>query len=103
MSSSPPETETYEVTLSRDEQWVAHHALSNHLDAALDADEKPPEWTLEVLETIEADGDTERLTGSQADRLYDTLATYVNCEETPARDVSDATTVLARLEDVRTD
>jgi len=102
MSSSPPETETYEVTLSRTEQWVTHHALSNHLDAALDADENPPEWTLEVLETIEADGETERLTGSQADRLYTTLTTYVDREETPERDISDATTVLEQLEDVRT-
>ncbi|MFD1565750.1 hypothetical protein ACFR99_19690 [Haloarchaeobius amylolyticus] len=101
MSSSPPETETYEVTLSRDEQWVTHHALSNRLDEALDADELPPEWTLEVLETLEADGDTERLTGPQADRLYDTLTTYVDCEETPERDISDATTVLDRLEDIR--
>lgn len=101
MSSSPPETETYEVTLSRDEQWVAHHVLSNRLDDALEADETPPEWTLDVLETLEADGDTERLTGTQADRLYDALATYVDREETPDRDISDGATVLERLEDVR--
>ena len=101
MSSSPPETETYEVTLSRDEQWVAHHVVSNRLDDALEADETPPEWTLAVLETLEADGDTERLTRPQADRLYDELTTYVDGEETPKRDVSDGSTVLDRLEDVR--
>jgi len=49
-------------------------------------------------ETLEADGDTERLTGPQADRLYDELATYVDREETPDRDVSDGSTVLDRLE-----
>jgi len=98
MSSSPPETETYEVTLTRDEQWVAHHDLSKRFNEALEIDEMPPEWTLELLETLEADGDTERLTGPQADRLYDELATYVDREETPDRDVSDGSTVLDRLE-----
>ncbi|SEW22735.1 DUF7853 family protein [Natrinema salifodinae] len=101
MTSSPPKTETYEVTLSRDEQWVVHYVLANRLDEALDADEAPPEWTVEVLETVEADGDTERLTDRQADRLYDALATYVDREETPDRDVDPGATVLGRLEDVR--
>ncbi|MDS0473410.1 hypothetical protein [Natrinema sp. 1APR25-10V2] len=101
MSSSPPETETYEVTLSRDEQWVVHHVLSNRLDDALDDEETPPEWVLEVLEAIETDDETERLTGHQADRVYDALAAYVDREETPDRDVGHGAAVLDRLEDVR--
>ncbi|WP_254522259.1 hypothetical protein [Natrinema caseinilyticum] len=101
MSSSPPETETYEVTLSRDERWVVHYVVSNRLDDALDADETPPEWILEVLETVETGGETDRFTGTQADRLYDAVTAYVDREETPDRDVSDGSTVLDRLEDVR--
>ena len=101
MSSSPPETETYEVTLSRDEQWVVHHVLSNRLDEAIDADEAPPEWVLEVFDTLETDGDTDRLTGYQADHIYTELSAYVDREETPDRDVDDGSAVLEQLEVVR--
>ncbi|QLG50916.1 hypothetical protein [Natrinema halophilum] len=101
MSSSPPKAETYEVTLSRDEQWVVHHVLSNRVDDALDADEAPPEWVLEVLEAIETGGDTDRITGSQTDHLYDAMTAYVDREETPDRDVNDGSAVLARLEEIR--
>ncbi|WP_254527992.1 hypothetical protein [Natrinema gelatinilyticum] len=101
MSSSPPKTETYEVTLSRDERWVVHYVVSNRLDDALDDDETPPEWVLEILETVETDSDTDRFTGAQADRLYDAVTAYVDREETPDRDVSDGSVVLDRLEDVR--
>ncbi|MFA9503626.1 hypothetical protein ACERIM_12735 [Natrinema sp. H-ect1] len=98
--SSSPQTETYEVTLSRDEQWVAHHVLSNRLDEALDGDETPPEWVLESIDAVEADGET-RLTGSQADRLYTALASYVDHEDAPERDVSHGAAVLETLEGVR--
>ncbi|PCR92459.1 DUF7853 family protein [Natrinema ejinorense] len=101
MSSSPPTTETYEVPLSRDEQWVVHHVLSTRLDEALDADERPPEWVLEVIEILETDGDTERFTGLQADRIYAELATYVDHEETPDRDVDHGSAVLERLEEIQ--
>ncbi|OAQ51237.1 hypothetical protein HTG_18005 [Natrinema mahii] len=98
--SSSPQTETYEVTLSRDEQWVAHHVLSNRFDEALDADETPPEWVLESLESIEADAET-RLTGTQADRLYTALTAYVDREDTPDGDVVHGSAVLDALEGVR--
>ncbi|WP_226480825.1 hypothetical protein [Natrinema amylolyticum] len=101
MSSSPPETETYEVTLSRDERWVVHHVLANRFDEALDADERPAEWVLEAIETLEADGDTDRLTAAQADYIYDALAAYVDHEETPDRDIDHGAAVLESLEDVR--
>ncbi|SEQ94194.1 DUF7853 family protein [Natrinema salaciae] len=101
MSSSQPETETYEVTLSRDEQWVVHHVLSSRLDEALGADETPPEWVLEGIETLETGDETERFTDPQADRIYDELAAYVDREETPDRDVDHGSTVLELLEDVR--
>ncbi|AFO57946.1 MULTISPECIES: hypothetical protein [Natrinema] len=98
MSSSPPDTETYEVTLSRDERWVVHHVLATRLNEALDADEQPPEWVLEAIDTLETDGDTDRLTATQADRIYDTLAAYVDREETPARDVDHGMAALDQLE-----
>lgn len=101
MSSSPPETETYEVTLSRDEQWVVHHVLSNRLTEALEADERPSEWVLEVIETLETGDGTERLTGSQTEHIYDELEAYVDREETPDRDVEHGSVVLERLADVR--
>ncbi|ELY82811.1 hypothetical protein [Natrinema pallidum] len=101
MSSSPPDTETYEVTLSRDERWVVHHVLATRLDEALDADERPPEWVLEAIDTLETDGDTDRLTATQADRIYDALAVYVDREETPDRDVDHGTAALDQLEDGR--
>lgn len=101
MSSSPPETETYEVTLSRDEQWVVHHVLSNRLDEAIDADEQPSEWVLEAIEAVETDGDSDRFTGRQVDRIYDRLAAYVDRKETPDRDVDHGSAVLERLEGVR--
>ncbi len=95
--SSSPQTETYEVTLSRDEQWVVHHVLSNRLDEALDGDETPPEWVLESLEAVEADAETQ-LTGSQADRLYTALTAYVDREDAPEGDVVHGSAVLDALE-----
>ncbi|WP_246998839.1 hypothetical protein [Halosolutus gelatinilyticus] len=98
MSSTPPETETHEVTLSREEQWVVHHVLSERVDAALDEDEAPPTWTLDLFETIEAGEKT--LTGAQARHLYDELTAYVNRDETPSEDVVHGSSVLSRLEEL---
>ena len=99
MSSPPPETETYEVTLSRDERWVAHHVLADAIDEALDEDETPPTWAVELLEEIEARDETDVLTGYQAQRLFDAMATYVDRAETPERDVVHGSSVVDRLED----
>ncbi|QSW97950.1 hypothetical protein [Haloterrigena alkaliphila] len=99
MSSPPPETETYEVTLSRDEQWVAHHVLADAIDEALDEDETPPTWAVELLEEIEDRNETDVLTGYQAQQLFDAMATYVDREETPERDVVHGSSVVDRLED----
>ncbi|WP_265110248.1 hypothetical protein [Halosolutus halophilus] len=98
MSSTPPETETYDVTLSREEQWVVHHVLSERVDEAIDDDESPPTWTLELVETIESDSET--LTGYQARRLHDTLAEYVDRDATPRQDLVHGSTVLTRLAEI---
>ena len=99
MSSPPPETETYEVTLSRDEQWVVHHVLASDIDEAIDDDEEPPTWALELLEAIEAGDGTEVLTGYQARRLYDAMTAYVDREDAPERDVVHGSSVVDRLEE----
>lgn len=100
MSSPPPETETYEVRLSRDEQWVVHHVLANALDEAIDDDETPPAWTLELLEAIESSVDTDELTGYQARQLCEAMTAYVDGENVPERDIVHGSTVVARLEDL---
>ena len=98
MSSAPRETETYEITFSTDEQWVVHHVLSNRVDDAVDNEEQPPEWTVELFETIESD--TETITGYQAARLHDALETYLDREGTPQQDVEHGSAVLDRLEGI---
>ncbi|MFP8954677.1 hypothetical protein ACLI4Z_17170 [Natrialbaceae archaeon A-arb3/5] len=98
MSSPPPETETHEVTLSRAEQWVAHHVLANRVDDALDADESPPAWAVSLVETIESD-ETNALTRQQLAELADELTHYLDREETPQQDAVHGSAVLERLED----
>lgn len=98
MSSRSSETETHEITLSREEQWVVHHALADRIDDAIDADETPPEWALEAFDAIESADDTETFTGRQATELLDILETYLE-EEPPERDVVHGSAVLDRLEE----
>ena len=99
MSSQPPETETHEVTLSRDEQWVVHAVLADCIDDAIDSDETPPAWTLELLETVESGDDTEVLTGLQTRRLADVMGDYLEREEIPDQDRVHGSDVADRLED----
>lgn len=100
MSSPPPETETHEVTLSRDEQWVVHHVLVSRIDDAYDADESPPTWALEALEVIEAiesDEHAETFTGRQARELATLLETYLD-GDVPKRDAVHGSAIFDRLE-----
>ncbi|ELY59075.1 DUF7853 family protein [Natronolimnohabitans innermongolicus] len=99
MSSQPPETETQEVSLSRDEQWVVHATLADYIDSAIDADETPPSWTLELLEAIEAGDGTEELTDRQARRLADAMIDYLGREDAPERDCVHGSDVVDQLED----
>ncbi|WP_049922713.1 DUF7853 family protein [Halopiger djelfimassiliensis] len=100
MSSPPPETETYDVALSRNEAWVVHHVLSDRITAAIDDDETPPQWTLDLVAEIESSADTETITGRQARRLSDALTEYVDRAGTPQEDIEHAMAVRKRLEDV---
>ncbi|WP_049926632.1 DUF7853 family protein [Halopiger goleimassiliensis] len=97
MSSPAPEPETHEVTLSREEQWVVHHALTTRIDEAIDADEEPPEWALEALDAIEAGRET--FTGRQATALVDLLERYLDEKPVPESDSVHGSAVRDRLED----
>lgn len=97
MSPPPQETETHEVTLSREERWVVHHLLADRIDEAADDSESPPEWALEAIETVEADG-PDAFTDRQIRRLREELDAYLEDSETPQRDVEHGATVLERVE-----
>ncbi|SDQ30543.1 DUF7853 family protein [Natronobacterium texcoconense] len=98
MSSQPPETETFEVTLSREERWVVHHVLTDCIDDAVDEDESPPSWVLDVFETVEEREKSDVLTGPEARRLHEELTSYLDDSETPERDVEHGAAVAERLE-----
>lgn len=96
MSSSPPTTETYEVDLSRDEQWVVHDVVARRVDDAIDDDAAPPAWAIEVVETIESDGRT--FTREQVTNVHEVVSAYLDAPETPASDVAYGASVLERIE-----
>lgn len=96
MSSSPPTTETYEVDLSRDEQWVVHDVVARRVDDAIDDEDIPPAWALEVVGTIESDGKT--FTREQVNRMYEIVTTYIETPETPASEVDTGESVLEQFE-----
>ena len=97
MSSPSSETETHEVTLSREEQWVVHHVLATQIDDALDENDTPPEWALEAVDTLESADETETFTGRQASELVDSLASYLD-GDAPERDRVHGAAVRDRLE-----
>ncbi|ELY42926.1 DUF7853 family protein [Natronorubrum tibetense] len=99
MTSPQPETETYEVTLSNDEQWVVHALLANEIDDAIDENQTPPAWALELFDALEADDGTTVLTGYQAQRLVETMTAYVDAGATPEEDIVHGSAVAERLED----
>lgn len=96
MSSSPPTTETYEVDLSRDEQWVVHDVVARRVDDAIDDENTPPTWALEVVETIESDGNT--FTREQVNRTYEIVTSYIETSETPDSEVNTGESVLDQFE-----
>ncbi|MEY7851616.1 hypothetical protein AB7C87_20725 [Natrarchaeobius sp. A-rgal3] len=99
MSSPPPETETHEIALSREERWVVHHVMAMRVDDALDAEQTPPAWAIDVFETIESDDEPETFTRRQIRRLTGELADYLDSEKTPQQDLVHGSAVLERLED----
>lgn len=95
MSSSPAETETHDVELSREERWIVHHVLTRRADDAIDDRRTPPDWLLATVETLESGGS--RLTGVQARKLHDLVSEYAS-DDAPERDVDPAIAVANRLE-----
>ncbi|NGM69872.1 hypothetical protein G6M89_12775 [Natronolimnobius sp. AArcel1] len=98
MSSPPPEAETYDIDLSRDEQWIVHHALVDHADALIDDGDTPPSWVLAALETVESDGEN-TFTSYQARQLSVILCDYVERSGTPADDAAHGSAVIDALDD----
>ena len=92
----PQETETHDVTLSRTERWVVHHALTARADDFLDDAETPPDWLLESFETIESGSET--FTRVQLRRLVDLLLAYAADGTTPEGDTTTARAVVDRFE-----
>ncbi|WP_074929747.1 DUF7853 family protein [Natronobacterium gregoryi] len=98
MSSPPPEAETFELTLSREERWVVHHVLTECIDDAVDEDESPPSWVLEVLETIEENEESDVLTGPEGRQLHEQLTDYLDESDASKQDVEHGSTVVEQLE-----
>lgn len=98
MSSPPQETETQDIELSREEQWVVHDVVTQCADKHLDtdADTEPPGWLLELFDTIEADEHV--LTVTQSRKLHELLTSYADADDTVAVDTEHANAIVDRLE-----
>ena len=94
--TSPQETETHDVTLSREERWIVHHVLTARADDVLDDGESPPEWMVDSFETLESGSET--FTRSQTRHLSDALQTYANEDETPGEDATLASSIADQFE-----
>ena len=97
MTSPSSETETYEITLSIDEQWVVHAVLADAIDDAIDDGETPPTWATDLLESIEAGNGSETLTGYQARQLAEELTATLD-GDVPDADHVHGSNLLERLE-----
>ena len=95
MSSTPKETETHDVDLTREQSWVVHHALVDRADDAIDDGDQPAPWLLDLVDRIESDEGT--ITARQARNLAEVLEAYVADEQTPETDLDPATTVSEEL------
>ncbi|OVE84847.1 DUF7853 family protein [Natronolimnobius baerhuensis] len=98
MSSQPPEAETYDIDLSRDEQWIVHHALVSYADDQIDDGDTPSSWVLAALETVEFDEEN-TFTSYQARQLETVLSDYIEREGTPADDAAHGSAVIETLTD----
>ena len=95
MSTPPQETDSIDVHLSREEQWVVHHVLTRRADDAMDENETPPAWLLELAHTIESGPDP--FDRSQATKLVDALSEYIDATTTPDRDLEHARSAKHRI------
>lgn len=100
MSSPSPETETHEIELGTDEQWIAHHAIVTRVDELIDEGDEPPTWAIDVFDALESAGETATLTGYQARRLRELLTDYLDRADAPDEDVEHGSNAIDRLESV---
>ncbi|WP_256532299.1 hypothetical protein [Halovivax cerinus] len=95
MSSSPKETETFDVDFTREQRWIVHHRVVTLADEALAAGTQPPAWLVDLFERLEAGSST--ITVRQATELRADLSDYVTDGETPQADEDVATAALEDL------
>lgn len=95
MSSSPKETETFDVDFTRKQRWIVHHRVVTLADEAFAAGTKPPSWLVDLFERLEAGSST--ITARQATELRADLSDYVTDADTPPADEAVATAALEEL------
>lgn len=106
MSTTTNDPRDADLGLSRSESWVLHHVLTDRIDNATAAGERPPWWALEVAAKLEATGTinasargcADRLTCFEAWRVRQALAEYADEPETPDRDAAAASAIVNRLD-----
>jgi hypothetical protein len=110
MSTTRAETGAEGVGLSRSEAWVLHHVLTDRIEAARDAAERPPWWAVEVIGKLEANGEcgptaSDQCTGAatltcfEAWRLQRVLRAYTAEPDTPERDAAAARGIVEHLDE----
>lgn len=80
------------VDCSREEAWVLHAAVLDHIERAVDAD-RSPDRGVAVLERVEA---CEPLDTADRDLVRDALVTYLD-GDSPERDRAPGWSMLAEL------
>lgn len=93
-ASTPEQTPTNRLELSRAEAWVVHHVVLERLLGGDDAEQ--PWWALDAMRTLEAG--EQRFTAFQAWRLRCALLAHATDPATPDPDVALARRVADRIE-----
>lgn len=88
------------LALSREQRWIVHAVLLEHVELARSVGTAPGELSCElgVLEALEA-GDS-AFTVDELDRVRHELASYVRAADTPDRDRPVARDMVDRLDGV---
>lgn len=84
--------------LSRQQRWVVHAVLLNHVELASSAGTEPAELACElgILEALEA-GDS-AFTVSELDRIRHEVAAHARALDTPERDHDVAESLVTRID-----
>ena len=97
--SPSPQSESNELDLAHEQQWVVHDLLVSTVDDHLDDGDQPPEWTIDVVESLESNRFT--ITDSQAEALRALLEDRKSSGQLSPAEQETLETVIERLEAVR--